>query len=97
MAKAMGFVTKYWQIFVFVITVAFVAGGLYANILRLETTKAESYIVVSQGEKIAELCEKKLDKTVFDSHEKRDDDRFNLMFTELQKRLDRIENKIDSK
>lgn len=97
MAKAMGFITKYWHMIVFVLTIVFVGGSLYANIIRLETSKAESYIVVSQGEKIAELCEKKLDKPIFESHEKRDDDRFGLMFTELQKRLDRIENKIDSK
>lgn len=96
MAKTMGFITKYWQIIVFIITITFICGGLYANILRLETSKAESYIVVTQGEKIADLCDKKLDKPVFEAHEKRDDERFGIIHSDITKRLDRIENKLDS-
>lgn len=89
---------KYWDKIVYTIGLIFLAGVLYANVTNLKETKAEkSSVSILENDtkqlqvKAADLCDKKLDKTVFDSHEKRDDERFNMIHQDVIKRLERME------
>lgn len=94
---------KHWDKIIYIAGLLFLAGVLFANVSNLRESKAEKSVVnvidsrTEQLEtKTMELCESKLDKTVFTEHQKRDDERFEYIKADITKRLDRIENKLDN-
>ena len=96
-------INKYWQIVASIISMVFAFGILFStvqsqstNIDKLDQIKADKTAIRTIEDRTNILCETKLDKTVFGSHEKRDDERFSIMRDDITKRLDRIENKIDN-
>ena len=102
---------KYWPVVLYVLTMVFSLGIFYNSVKgyandieSLKAKKVDKEFVQLQQVKINELCHEKAEKTELQNHIKRDDERFDLLLKQndkimdgIVKRLDRIENKLDSK
>lgn len=100
--KQLDGIFRYWQPLAWLITIVFVAGGTFWSVNDLEKTKAEKSELQIIKNDTDQLCRNKADKTHLASveqslidHKARDDERFEYFKSEINKRLDRIENKID--